>query len=153
MADQRNTKELADEFLFQFGARVGVEDFKTDSSGLAKLSISGVGMVDFEIFDHQRIISLFVDVGRVPEDFSVLLRAPLEHVEMAGFSFCIDGFKSQALLTTSLPVDSLDIDRFMDLYSRLLACARYWRQTLSDPSADFNKQHSQFIPQESFIAA
>lgn len=140
--NQRSTKELTDEILGKLGNTFGAESFSTDPNGLAKLSVSGVGLVDFEIFEEQRMLSIFIDVGRAPDDLSALLRAPLEHVEMAGFSFCLDGFRSQALLSASFHVDGMAFEIFLETYGRMLACARYWRKQFSEPAEKFSQASS-----------
>lgn len=123
-------KQLADRLLAKLGENLELDDLQTNAEGLARISIEKLGLLDFELYDEQRCMVMIIDVGKAPDDLSILLRANMEHAEMAGFGFALDGFKSQALLTAPVGLDGIEFENFMEIYQRMIACAIYWRERL-----------------------
>ena len=123
-------KQLADRLLLKLGESLELADLQTNAEGLVRVSIERIGLLDFELYEEQRCMVMLIDVGKAPDDLSILLRANLEHAEMAGFGFALDGFKSQALLTAAICLDGLEFATFREIYQRLISCAIYWRERL-----------------------
>ena len=123
-------KQLADRLLLKLGESLELAELQTNAEGLVRISIDRLGLLDFELYEDQRCIVMLIDVGKAPDDLGVLLRASLEHAEMAGFGFALDGFKSQALLVASVCLDGIEFATFREVYQRLIACAVYWREQL-----------------------
>lgn len=126
-------RDLADSLLAKLGKKLSVADFVTDAHGLARLSVDKVGLIDFELYDQHRMLTMFVGVGGVPDDVGALLRHPLEYAEMAGFSFGLDGFLAQVFLQATVPVDDVSAESFHRIYTRFVDCAQYWQKNLGAP--------------------
>ena len=154
-ASEVSAKLLADRLLLKLGESLELADLQTNAEGLVRISIERIGLLDFELYEEQRCMAMLIDVGKAPADLSVLLRANLEHAEMAGFGFALDGFKSQALLTAAVCLDGLEFASFREIYQRLISCAIYWRERLRGgqaAAADFSVSAAIAAPADSGLA-
>ena len=126
-----NAKDIADRLLAELGKSLSVEDFRTDAKGLARLSVPNVGMVDFELYDEQRYLGIFTNIGNIPEDSIELLHKPVELGQMHGFWFSVDEVLSQVFLTTEMPLDGLSNESLQQTFDRLVEGATYWKTNLA----------------------